>query len=127
MKRYNYIATLLLSGIIGFSGCTDNFDSDNSIKGAFNEEAQELDYQKYSMPLQVIQSGIYFQYNWGDGLNWPWQLTQSLQHDMFSGYSMTKQPNLMIKIQCTVLTPDGLMPHGITRINTFFLLPIKRS
>lgn len=86
MKRYNYIATLLLSGIIGFSGCTDNFDSDNSIKGAFNEEAQELDYQKYSMPLQVIQSGIYFQYNWGDGLNWPWQLTQSLQHDMFSGY-----------------------------------------
>lgn len=86
MKRYNYIATLLLSGLIGFSGCTDNFDSDNSIKGAFNEEAQELDYQKYSMPLQVIQSGIYFQYNWGDGVNWPWQLTQSLQHDMFSGY-----------------------------------------
>lgn len=86
MKRYNYIAALLVGGIIGFSGCTDNFDSDNAINGAFNDEAKELDYQKYSMPLQVIQSGIYFQYNWGDGLNWPWQLTQALQHDMFSGY-----------------------------------------
>ena len=86
MKRYNYIAAILLGGLIGFSGCTDNFDSDNSIKGAFNDDAKELDYQKYSMPLQVIQSGIYFQYNWGDGLNWPWQLTQALQHDMFSGY-----------------------------------------
>lgn len=86
MKRYNYIAALLLSGIIGLSGCTDNFDSDNSLKGAFNEDAQELDYQKYSTPLLAVQSGIYFQYNWGDGINWPWQVAQALGHDMFSGY-----------------------------------------
>ena len=86
MKRYNYIATLLVGGMIGFSGCTDNFESDNAVKGAFDDAAKELDYQKYSMPLQVVQSGIYFQYNWGDGINWPWQLTQALQHDMYSGF-----------------------------------------
>lgn len=36
--------------------------------------------------LRIIQSGIYFQYDWGSGLTWPWQLTQGLNHDMFSGY-----------------------------------------
>lgn len=86
MKRYKYILALLMGGLVGFSGCTDNFESDNELKGAFNEEAQSYDRQKYTMPLEVVQSGIYFQYNWGDGLNWPWQLTQALQHDMFSGY-----------------------------------------
>jgi len=86
MKRYKYILALLMGGLFSFSGCTDNFESDNELKGAFNEEAQSYDRQKYTMPLEVVQSGIYFQYNWGDGLNWPWQLTQSLQHDMFSGY-----------------------------------------
>ena len=86
MKRYKYIAALLIGSLIGFSGCTDNFESDNEIKGAFNDEVKEYDYQKYTMPLEIIQSGIYFQYNWGDGINWPWQITQALQHDMFSGY-----------------------------------------
>lgn len=87
MKRYNYIiAALLFGGIIGFTGCTDNFESDNEVKGAFNDEAKELDYQKYSTPLITVQSGVYFQYNWGEGINWPWQLAQALQHDMFSGY-----------------------------------------
>lgn len=86
MKRYKYIATLFLGSLISFTGCTDNFESDNETKGAFNDEVKEFDYQKYTMPFEIIQSGIYFQYNWGDGLNWPWQLTQALQHDMFSGY-----------------------------------------
>lgn len=86
MKRYTYIAAILLSSLVGLSGCTDSFESDNARKGAFDDEAKEYDYQKYTMPLEIIQTGIYFQYNWGDGLNWPWQLTQSLQHDMFSGY-----------------------------------------
>ena len=86
MKRYTYIAAILLGSLTGLSGCTDNFESDNERKGGFTEEAKEYDYQKYTMPLEIIQSGIYFQYNWGDGLNWPWQLTQALQHDMFSGY-----------------------------------------
>ena len=71
MKRYKYIAALLIGSLIGFSGCTDNFESDNEIKGAFNDEVKEYDYQKYTMPLEIIQSGIYFQYNWGDGINWP--------------------------------------------------------
>lgn len=86
MKRNKYILALLAGGLLSFYGCTDGFLSDNEIKGAFDEEAKSYDRQKYTMPLEVVQSGIYFQYNWGDGLNWPWQLTQALQHDMFSGY-----------------------------------------
>lgn len=65
MKRYKYILTLLTGGLFTFSGCTGNFESDNELKGAYNEEAQSYDYQKYTMPLEVVQSGIYFQYNWG--------------------------------------------------------------
>ena len=56
MKRYKYIAALLIGSLIGFSGCTDNFESDNEIKGAFNDEVKEYDYQKYTMPLEIIHA-----------------------------------------------------------------------
>ena len=120
MKRYKYIAALLIGSLIGFSGCTDNFESDNEIKGAFNDEVKEYDYQKYTMPLEIIQSGIYFQYNWGDGINWPWQITQALQHDMFSGYFHDQVSKSMTKILYIKSIPDGRMQPGIILINTYF-------
>lgn len=86
MKSNKKIVTLLISSLIAFTGCTDRFEADNAINGAFDDSAKELDYQKYTTQFEIIQSGIYFQYNWGDGINWPWQLTQALQHDMYSGY-----------------------------------------
>ncbi|MEG2514599.1 MAG: SusD/RagB family nutrient-binding outer membrane lipoprotein, partial [Bacteroidaceae bacterium] len=84
MKK-KQIAIYLLGGLLGLSACTDGFESDNEIKGGFNEELQQQDFQNLTSPFETIQSGIYFNYA-GAGLNWVFQLTQALGHDMYSGY-----------------------------------------
>ena len=42
--------------------------------------------------LGIIQQGIYFNYDYGKGKNWPFQLTQNLNADMFSGYMQDAKP-----------------------------------
>lgn len=87
MKRnIKQIAALFIGGALGLSACTDNFVSDNESKTAFTEELQEYDFQKYLLKFEIIQTGIYFNYNWGGGYNWPFQIMQNLGQDMFSGY-----------------------------------------
>ena len=58
MKSNKKIAALLISSLIGFTGCTDRFEADNAIKGAFDDAAKELDYQKYTTQFEIMQSGI---------------------------------------------------------------------
>lgn len=86
MKKNLYIAVLLLTGLIAFTGCTDSFESDNANKGGYNSSLQEYDLQKYVLNLGVMQQGIYFNYDWGRGTDWPFQIIQNLNHDMFAGY-----------------------------------------
>lgn len=85
-NKFKYIATVLLGGIIGFSSCTDSFENYNTDNTGFPEEKQEYDYYKYGLNTEIIQKGIYFNYNWGAGVNWPFQIMQNLGVDMFSGY-----------------------------------------
>lgn len=63
MKRYKYIAALLIGSLISFSGCTDNFRSDNEIKGAFNDEVKSMIIKIHNASRNHSIS-IYFQYNW---------------------------------------------------------------
>ena len=85
-NKFKSIATLLLGGIICFSACTDKFEDYNTDKTGFPEDKQEYDFNKYGLNTQIIQKGIYFNYNWGSGVNWPYQIMQNLGADMFSGY-----------------------------------------
>lgn len=85
-KLYKYIAILLIGGMTGLSACTDKFESENASKTAFTDELQEYDFQKYLLKFEILQTGIYFNYNWGGGRNWPFQIMQNLEQDMFSGY-----------------------------------------
>lgn len=85
-NRFNYIATILFGGLIGFSACTGSFEDYNTNKTGFPTEKQEYDFNKYGLNTQIIQKGIYFNYNWGSGVNWPFQIMQNLCADMFSGY-----------------------------------------
>ncbi|WP_455673171.1 SusD/RagB family nutrient-binding outer membrane lipoprotein [Phocaeicola sp.] len=93
--KTKYIATLLLGGFLGFTACTDGFEDDNKIKGGFSDELKEIDFQNLTSPFETIQSGIYFNYV-PAGLNWVWQLTQALNHDMFAGYFLDPTPKFMI-------------------------------
>lgn len=85
-NKIKSIAMLLLGGLISFSACTDNFEDYNTDKTGFPEDKQEYDFNKYGLNTQIIQKGIYFNYNWGSGVNWPYQIMQNLGADMFSGY-----------------------------------------
>ncbi|NDV82212.1 SusD/RagB family nutrient-binding outer membrane lipoprotein [Bacteroides sp. 51] len=85
-NKIKYIATFLIGGLISFSACTDKFEDYNTDKTGFPEDKQEYDFNKYGVNTQIIQKGIYFNYNWGSGVNWPFQIMQNLGADMYSGY-----------------------------------------
>lgn len=87
MKYNKFLTILLASGLLGMAtACTDNFESDNRNNTGFNSDLQEYDFQKYLLKFEIIQSGIYFNYDWGSGKNWTFQIAQNLGQDMFSGY-----------------------------------------
>lgn len=87
MKYNKFLTILLASGLLGIAvACTDNFESDNRNKTGFDSELQEYDFQKYLLKFEIIQTGIYYNYDWGEGKNWTFQIAQNLGQDMFSGY-----------------------------------------
>lgn len=81
-----YILLLLFGALFGMSACTDSFENYNTDEGAFHDELQKYDFYKYGLNATIVQKGIYFNYNWGSGLNWPFQLMQNLSADMYAGY-----------------------------------------
>lgn len=82
-KQFNF---WLLAIIITLSCCTDNFEKFNTDNSGYPEDLQEYDFNKWGIPLTIVQKGIYFNYNWGGGTNWTFQIMQNLNADMFSGY-----------------------------------------
>ena len=64
-KNYKYIAAIFLGGLIGFSACTDDFESFNTNEAGFPDKSKEQEFNKYGIPLGVVQQGIYFNYDWG--------------------------------------------------------------
>ena len=85
-NNIKYIAGILLGGLIGFSACTDSFESFNTNEAGFDNDSKKQDFNYYGIPLGIIQQGIYFNYDWGSGKNCPFQTMQNLGADLFSGY-----------------------------------------
>lgn len=98
MKRKK-ITIWAICSLLGFTACTGGFENDNKIKGGFSDEEKEIDFQHLTSPFESIQSGIYFNIS-SVGLNWVWQLTQALSHDMYSGYFMDPTPKFMRHNAC---------------------------
>lgn len=86
-KKYNYIAAALIGGATLFTSCVDGFEEKNTDQSALSDELQKNDYQFLCIPMTTIQQGIYFNYDWGSGKNWPFQIMQNLGADTFSGYT----------------------------------------
>lgn len=84
---------LYLYIIIGCcAACTGNFRDMNRDKAGMTEEEMQIDFNQLGFPLGVIQQGIYFNYDYGKGKNWPYQIMQNLSADMFSGYMHDYKP-----------------------------------
>lgn len=78
--------------LLFFVACTGHFEEYNTDKTGFTEKQKEYDYNKYGIWMSVIQTGIYFNYDWGGGKNWIFQTMQNLSADMFAGYMHDFKP-----------------------------------
>lgn len=93
MKTYRYLMVAgLWVALLAIPSCTGKFDDYNSDNTGFTNEQQEYDYNTIGIMLKVIQSGIYFNYDWGGGKNWTFQAMQNLNADMFAGYMHNFKP-----------------------------------
>lgn len=72
--------------------CTGNFRELNDDRSGVTDEELEADNNGLGYRLRIVQQGIYFNYDFGKGKNWPFQLTQNLSADMFSGYMHDPKP-----------------------------------
>lgn len=95
-KRITIITVILWTGIFAITGlfsCTDGFRDINTDKSGITEEDMQIDYNNLRIPLDVAQQGIYFNYDFGKGKNWPYQIMQNLNADMFCGYMHDYKPH----------------------------------
>lgn len=89
-RKYVY---LYLLGLLLFSvACTGNFRDYNTDLSGITDDDLIIDDNGYGIRLGIIQQGIYFNYDYGKGKNWPFQLIQNLNADMFSGYMHDGKP-----------------------------------
>ena len=72
--------------------CISRFKDINTDQSGITDEDLKADNNDLGIRLGVIQQGIYFNYDYGKGKNWPFQLTQNLNADMFSGYMHDAKP-----------------------------------
>ena len=89
-RKYVY---LYLLGLLLFSvACTSNFRDYNTDLSGITDDDLIIDDNGYGIRLGIIQQGIYFNYDFGKGKNWPFQLIQNLNADMFGGYMHDGKP-----------------------------------
>lgn len=91
MKETKYLLAILL---LITASCTANFREYNTDLSGVTDDDLLIDDNGYGIRLGIIQQGIYFNYDYGKGKNWPFQLTQNLSADMFSGYMHDCKPML---------------------------------
>ena len=85
---YIYLLGMLLLSV----GCTGKFREFNTDQSGVTDDDLLIDDNGYGIRLGIIQQGIYFNYDFGKGKNWPFQLIQNLNADMFSGYMHDGKP-----------------------------------
>lgn len=89
MRKRMFIYMILFLGCIA---CTGHFKDLNTDKTGITDEDMQIDWNHIGIPLGVIQQGIYFNYDFGKGKNWTYQLMQNLSADMFCGYMHDYKP-----------------------------------
>lgn len=88
--RHTYLFAGLCALLLG--ACTGNFRDINDDLSGITDGELEADNNGLGYRLGIIQQGVYFNYDFGKGKNWPFQLTQNLNADMFSGYMHDPKP-----------------------------------
>lgn len=92
MKIKHILWLLPVVALFSVSSCTKNFEEMNTNEIGISEKELQADYQHIGAYFPQIQQMIYCNYNWGWGVNWPYQIMQNLNADIYSGYMMTPTP-----------------------------------
>lgn len=94
MRKYEIIiiciCVLLSTALLS---CTKDFREINTDQSGITDEDMTIDFNNLGIPLGIIQQGVYFNYDFGKGKNWPYQIMQNLNADMFSGYMHDYKPH----------------------------------
>ena len=73
MKRF-YIYLFAAFCTVFLGACTGNFRDMNDDLTGISDEDLEADDNGFGYRLQIVQQGIYFNYDFGKGKNWPFQI-----------------------------------------------------
>lgn len=92
MKRNIYILSALIGCFLWMTACTDKFEEYNTPKVGISDKGLEQDFNHIGAYFLPVQEMIYVNYNWGDGTDWTFQLTQNLTADLWSGYMASATP-----------------------------------
>lgn len=127
--KYISILYLLLfvTGSAVIMSCTKKFDDYNTDNTGFTEEKQDYDFNKYGIPLSVVQQGIYFNHDWGGGKNWTFQVMQNLSADMFCGYMHSYNPFVAGLSNTVYNLNDGWNGTMWENIYGYIMTEIKKS
>ena len=82
----------LLGVMLAFFSCSGDFRDINTDQSGVTDEDLQADFNEHGIRIGIIQQGIYFNYDYGKGKNWPFQMIQNLNADMFSGYMHDAKP-----------------------------------
>lgn len=122
-----YITSLFAGSLIGLTACTDSFEEYNTNNAGFPDQSKEQEFNKYGISLQVVQKGIYFNYDWGGGKNWPFQVMQNLSSDMFSGYVHDFNPFSDGRGNTTYNMQDGWNGSSWDNTYGYIMTEVKKS
>lgn len=107
--------------------CTHDFREINTDWSGISDDDLEIDYNKYGIPLNIIQQGIYFNYDYGKGTDWPFQLMQNLNADMFCGYMHDYKPHNGGSNNSDYNLQDGWNGTMWENVYAYIMPQIKRS
>lgn len=91
-RKSGYLLSLLTVLII--NACTGDFRGINEDRAGVSDSELEADNNGLGYRLRIVQQGVYFNYDFGKGRNWPFQLIQNLNADLFAGYMHDPKPLL---------------------------------
>ena len=57
-NNIKYIAGILLGGLIGFSACTDSFESFKTNEAGYDNDSKKQEVNSYGIRVGIIQQGI---------------------------------------------------------------------
>lgn len=92
IRYFKYIC--FFGTVLCLSACTGEFREINKDLAGVSDGELEADNNGLGYRLRIVQQGVYFNYDFGKGLNWPFQLIQNLNADLFAGYMHDPKPLL---------------------------------